>query len=157
MNRSYSLNIKTRKGKVMKVVRVSSFVIYSFQHVLIDLQELYLRDSMSCHSEACDFCVADYPGMITLSSTPYNNQYLMPDSEVLVNQIDLFQQDIPPFCDVIILQSVLLEVRARSISVFNQLSSLIRNQSKRFIFFANQNFESTYCMVFYFILNCSGS
>ena len=53
-------------------------------------------------------------------------------------------QEIPPLCDVIILQSVLLEVRKRNLSVFNQIGNLLRNSSKRFVLFANQNFEHTY-------------
>lgn len=65
---------------------------------------------------------------ITLSADPFNHEYLIPDAEVLVNQEDLLQQEIPPLCDVIILQSVLLEVRKRSISVFNQVSTLLRNR-----------------------------
>ena len=75
----------------------------------------------------------------------YLQIHLITDAEVLVNQEDLLQQEIPPLCDVIILQSVLLEVRKRSISVFNQVSTLLRNSSKRWVFFANQNFERTYC------------
>ena len=75
---------------------------------------------------------------------PYNNQYLIPDAEVLLNQQDLLQQEIPPLCDVIILQSVLAEVRKRNIAAFNQVSTLLRNSSKRWTFFANQNFERTY-------------
>ena len=111
---------------------------------------------MSCNSDACEDCTTGSGEKITLSSSPYNNQYLMPDAEVLVNQIDLLQQDVPVFCDIIILQSVLLEVRARSIAVFNQLSSLIRNNTKRFVFFANQNFESTYRIVAFKLIMNSG-
>lgn len=112
---------------------------------------------MSCCSDACDSCITSGGEKITLSSNPFNKQYLMPDAEVIVNQMDLLQQDIPPFCDVIILQSVLSEVRARSIAVFNQLSSLFRNNSKRFIFFANQYFETTYCIKYSIFVMCSGS
>ncbi|KNB43110.1 hypothetical protein JH06_4221 [Blastocystis sp. subtype 4] len=127
MNRSYTVNMKTRKGKVMKMVR-----------------ELYLRDFISCNSDVCDSCELEAGEKITLSADPFNHEYLIPDAEVLVNQEDLLQQEIPPLCDVIILQSVLLEVRKRSISVFNQVSTLLRNSSKRWVFFANQNFERTY-------------
>lgn len=71
---------------------------------------MYIRDEMSCNSEACDMCVSEGEGKIMLSAKPYNHQYLIMDAEVLVNQSDLLQQEIPPLCDVIILQSVLLEV-----------------------------------------------
>lgn len=78
---------------------------------------MYIRDEMSCNSEACDMCVSEGEGKIMLSAKPYNHQYLIMDAEVLVNQSDLLQQEIPPLCDVIILQSVLLEVRKRNLSV----------------------------------------
>lgn len=99
---------------------------------------------MSCNSDACDSCEVESGERITLSATPYNMQYLIMDEEVLINQIDLLQQEIPPLCDVIILQSVMVEVRKRNLSVFNQLSNLFRDSGKRFVFFANQNFENTY-------------
>ena len=99
---------------------------------------------MSCNSDVCDSCDTESREKITLSVDPYNNQYLIPDAEVLLNQQDLLQQDIPPLCDVIILQSVLAEVRKRNIAAFNQVSTLLRNSSKRWTFFANQNFERTY-------------
>lgn len=131
----------------MKVVRVCHSCSFYDHLSLTIVQELYLRDFMSCNSDACDSCITGGGEKITLSSTPYNHQYLIPDAEVLINQIDLLQQDIPPFCDVIILQSVLLEVRSRNISIFNRLGSLLRNSSKRFVFFANQNFETTYRII----------
>ena len=99
---------------------------------------------MSCNSDACDSCEIESGERITLSATPYEMRYLIMDEEVLLNQLDLLQQDIPPLCDVIILQSVMTEVRKRNLSVFNQLSNLLRDSSKRFVLFANQNFENTY-------------
>ena len=110
---------------------------------------MYIRDEMSCNSEACDMCVSEGEGKIMLSAKPYNHQYLIMDAEMLVNQSDLLQQEIPPLCDVIILQSVLLEVRKRNLSVFNQIGNLLRNSSKRFVLFANQNFEHTYGALYY--------
>ena len=105
---------------------------------------MYLRDFMSCNSDICDTCETENEEKITLSADPFNHQYLIPDEDVLMNQIDLIQQEIPPLCDVIILQSVLVGIRNRNISIFNQVSNLLRNSSKRFTFFANQNFEHTY-------------
>lgn len=104
---------------------------------------------MSCNSDVCDSCDTESGEKITLSSDPYNHQYLIPDAEVLLNQQDLLQQEIPPLCDVIILQSVLAEVRKRSVAVFNQVGALLRNSSKRWTFFANQNFERTYRMLLF--------
>ncbi|CBK19724.2 uncharacterized protein [Blastocystis hominis] len=127
MNRSFFVNVKTKKGRVLKVVR-----------------ETYIRDFMSCNSDACDSCDIESGERITLSAAPYEMRYLIMDEEVLLNQLDLLQQEIPPLCDVIILQSVMTEVRKRNLSVFNQLSNLLRDSSKRFVLFANQNFENTY-------------
>ena len=99
---------------------------------------------MSCNSDACDSCEIESGEHITLSADPFNRQYLIPDAEVLLNQEDLLQQEVAPLCDVIVLQSVLLEIRTRNIAVYNQVSNLLRNASKRWTFFANQNFERTY-------------
>lgn len=99
---------------------------------------------MSCNSDACDSCETESGERITLSADPFNRQYLIPDAEVLLNQEDLLQQEVAPLCDVIVLQSVLLEIRTRNIAVYNQVSNLLRNASKRWTFFANQNFERTY-------------
>lgn len=99
---------------------------------------------MSCNSDACDSCETESGEHITLSADPFNRQYLIPDAEVLLNQEDLLQQEVAPLCDVIVLQSVLLEIRTRNIAVYNQVSNLLRNASKRWTFFANQNFERTY-------------
>ena len=101
---------------------------------------------MSCNSEACDVCISGEGGSILLSANPFNRQYLVPDLDVLLYQIDLLTQQVPPLCDVIILQSVLAEVRNKSLVVFNRVSNLLRNESKRFVLFANQNFERTYCL-----------
>ena len=99
---------------------------------------------MSCNSDACDSCETESGERILLSADPFNRQYLIPDAEVLLNQEDLLQQEVAPLCDVIVLQSVLLEIRTRNIAVYNQVSNLLRNASKRWTFFANQNFERTY-------------
>lgn len=115
-----------------------------------------MRDYMSCNSEACDMCVTEGSSTNTLSADPYNHQYLIMDAEVLVNQSDLLQQEIPPLCNVIILQSVLTEVRKRSLPAFNQLGNLLRNTTKRFVFFANQNFEHTYGAITMNAVMCSG-
>ena len=73
---------------------------------------------MSCNSDACDSCEIESGERITLSATPYEMRYLIMDEEVLLNQLDLLQQEIPPLCDVIILQSVMTEGVIR----FEQLS-----------------------------------
>jgi exosome complex exonuclease DIS3/RRP44 len=85
MWRSKSFSKKTRKGKVLTVVK-----------------EHYLRDDIGCGSDVCTLCPAD--GLARLSNAPHQTQYLVLDTNVVLNQIDLLEKDCAPLCDIIIPQ-----------------------------------------------------
>ena len=125
MWRSKSFTKKTRKGKVVKVVK-----------------EHYLRDDIGCGSDVCALCPAD--GMARLSNTPHSNQYLLLDTNVVLNQMDLLEKDVPPLCDIIIPQTVLQEVKHRSLGVYNRLHALLRVYSRRIFVFSNEHHRQTY-------------
>ncbi|RAL65143.1 hypothetical protein DID88_001249 [Monilinia fructigena] len=104
----YSSNISskvyvrsTKSGKVQKIVR-----------------ELYLRQDIPCSSKLCDSCLKAAPpdasGVVppfVLSEKPAGTtaypqgHYLVPDTNALLNALDLFEQA-SAFYDVIILQTV---------------------------------------------------
>src|SRR5882757_7053214 len=57
--------------------------------------------------------------------------YLIPDTNALLNALDLFEQT-SAFYDVIILQTVLEELRNRSLPLYNRLIGLTKSDEKRF-------------------------
>lgn len=69
--------------------------------------------------------------------------YLVPDTNALLNAMDLFEQG-SAFFDVIILQTVLEELRNRSLPLYNRLIGLTKSQEKRFYVFFNEFRLETY-------------
>ncbi|KAJ5935401.1 Exosome complex exonuclease dis3 [Penicillium verhagenii] len=123
----------TKSGKVQKIVR-----------------ELYLRQDIPCSSKLCSLCPsiapADANGNITpfiLSDRPAGTKafprghYLVPDTNALLNGMDLFEHT-GAFYDVIVLQTVLEELRNQSLPLYNRLLSLIKTDEKRFYLFFNE-------------------
>ncbi|KAI9844214.1 MAG: exosome catalytic subunit dis3 [Sclerophora amabilis] len=123
----------TRNGKVQKIVR-----------------ELYLRQDIPCSSKLCSSCLSSAPadanGQVSpfvLSDRPAGTKafrqghYLVPDTNALLNGLDLFEQS-SAFYDVIILQTVLEELRNRSLPLYNRLISLTKSEEKRFYVFFNE-------------------
>src|SRR5271155_1076357 len=69
--------------------------------------------------------------------------YLMPDTNALLNGMDLFEQP-SAFYDVVILQTVLEELRNRSLPLYNRLIALTKSEEKRFYLFFNEFRLETY-------------
>ena len=67
----------------------------------------------------------------------------MPDTNALLNAMDLFEQS-SSFYDVIILQTVLEELRNRSLPLYNRLLGLTKSEDKRFYVFFNDFRQETY-------------
>ncbi|KAK3581182.1 hypothetical protein CHS0354_024716 [Potamilus streckersoni] len=120
---------KTKKGGVMKIVR-----------------EHYLRDDITCGTEICAFCNQKSPclqenpssrsGLVTTS------HYLLPDTNVVLHQIDVLEDS--SIQNVIILQTVLDEVRHRSAPAHRRLKDMISNPDKHFYSFCNEFNKDTY-------------
>lgn len=73
----------------------------------------------------------------------YPGHYLVPDTNALINGMDLFEEKIA-FYDVIILQTVLEELRNRSLPLYNRLIGLTRSEDKHFYVFFNEFRLETY-------------
>ncbi|XP_023183752.1 exosome complex exonuclease RRP44 isoform X2 [Xiphophorus maculatus] len=120
---------KTRSGGVMKVVR-----------------EHYLRDDIWCGSEVCTECKQDSAVLqrdacIESSLCPYPH-YLVPDTNIVLRQIDVLED--PVIRNVIILQTVLQEVRHRSAPVYKRLKDIIHEQGRHFYTFTNEHHRETF-------------
>ena len=74
-----------------------------------------------------------------------DGHYLMPDTNALLNAMDLFEQS-SAFYDVIILQTVLEELRNRSLPLYNRIMSLTKSSEKRFHVFFNEFRLETYVL-----------
>ncbi|KAI1621260.1 hypothetical protein EDD37DRAFT_581308 [Exophiala viscosa] len=123
----------TKSGRVQKVVR-----------------EQYLRKDIPCSSQLCSACAstaaANASGVVPkfiLSKRPTGTKafrdghYLIPDTNVLLSGMDLFEEA-AHFHDVIILQTVLEELKNRSLPLYNRLMALTRSEEKRFYLFFNE-------------------
>ncbi|XP_008319769.1 exosome complex exonuclease RRP44 [Cynoglossus semilaevis] len=120
---------KTRSGGVVKIVR-----------------EHYLRDDIWCGSEACNECKQESTVLqkdacieSNLCSFPH---YLVPDTNVVLHQIDVLED--PVIRNVIILQTVLQEVRHRSAPVYKRLKDVIHEKEKFFYTFTNEHHRETF-------------
>ncbi|RSL59802.1 hypothetical protein CEP54_007099 [Fusarium duplospermum] len=122
----------TRSGKVQKIVR-----------------EVYLRTDIPCSSKLCKACLQYAPRNAAQQAQPFvlsdkpagtkafpQGHYLVPDTNALLNAMDLFEQS-SAFYDVIILQTVLEELRNRSLPLYNRLIGLTKSEDKRFYVFFN--------------------
>ncbi|KAF7340136.1 Exosome complex exonuclease dis3 [Mycena venus] len=116
---------KTARGKVIKVLR-----------------ERYLRDDVGCGIQNCSSCdnsTADtlpFAGDTQHKSFP-DGHFVLPDTNVFLSQMDLMESALfkPP---IILLQTVMEEVRHRSIPLYNRLKALVRMDDKRVWVFYNE-------------------
>ncbi|KAJ6569587.1 hypothetical protein B0H19DRAFT_1136142 [Mycena capillaripes] len=116
---------KTARGKVIKVLR-----------------ERYLRDDVGCGIQNCSSCdnsAADtlpFSGDVQHKSFP-EGHLVLPDTNVFLSQMDLMESALfkPP---IILLQTVMEEVRHRSIPLYNRLKALVRMDDKRVWVFYNE-------------------
>ncbi|XP_050442392.1 exosome complex exonuclease RRP44 [Adelges cooleyi] len=121
---------KTKRGNILKIVR-----------------EHYLRDDIGCGSQLCKKCKFNYDP--PLQNNPQNSNtvfkdihYLLVDTNVVLHQIDALEDD--SLKNVIILQTVLEEVKHLSHSVYKRLLDIMGNYSRCFYVFVNVHHNDTY-------------
>lgn len=132
MLRSKTFLKKTRAGGVVKIVR-----------------EHYLRDDIGCGAPACSACGGAHAGP-ALELQPRDQasslcpwpHYLLPDTNVLLHQIDVLEH--PAIRNVIVLQTVMQEVRNRSAPIYKRIRDVTNNQEKHFYTFTNEHHKETY-------------
>ncbi|GFR81945.1 exosome complex exonuclease RRP44 [Elysia marginata] len=121
---------KTKTGGVMKIVR-----------------EHYLRDDISCGSQA--FNKSESDGKEPLEALPISDSklvpqphYLIPDTNVVLHQIDILED--PSVKNVVILQTVLDEVRHRSAPIYKRVKDVLATSHKHFYNYCNEFNMHTY-------------
>lgn len=73
----------------------------------------------------------------TSSTTHSYPHYLILDTNVILNQIDVLEED--AFSNVVILYTVLNEVKHRSTSIYKRLLDIIGNPQRKFYIFVNEH------------------
>ena len=126
-----SFHRKTKSGGVLKIVR-----------------EHYLRRDISCGWISCircpkeeRACLSDDPRVGL--STNHSAHFVIPDSDVILDQIDIFEDELFGN-EVIILQTVLNDVRVRNLKTYTRLRDIIRNEKRAFYVFCNEFHADTF-------------
>ena len=115
MLRSKSFVKVSNKGAVVKVVR-----------------EHYLRDDLPCGLESCAACPPST--MVTLSPTL---PLLVPDTNIILHHIDVLEH--PLLANLLVLQTVLEEVKNRSPALHTRIRNLTNLPGKRCFVFSNEH------------------
>lgn len=63
--------------------------------------------------------------------------YLVLDTNVVLDQIDVFEEDV--LCNIIVLHTVLNEVKHRSSAVYKKLRNIISDQTRNVYTFVNEH------------------
>lgn len=107
------------------------------------VREHYLRDDLLCGSSACSICPHKDDEFV-LDSKPESicalfdyPHYLVLDTNVILHQIDVLEAD--ALTNVIILQTVLEEVKHQNTAVFRRLLEIIENKKRKFYSFVNEH------------------
>lgn len=118
--------------------------------ILTVVKELYLRKDIFCGSELCDECYASKTLRASLadghvlsqrlSSAPKGSSkpvdYLVIDTNIVLHQMDILNK--PNFKNVIVLQTVLDEVKNQSQQLYADLRELCSDSEKQFYVFSNE-------------------
>ena len=97
-------------------------------------------DTLTNSTAVAPFVLSEKP--VGTKSFPAGH-YLVPDTNALLNGMDLFEQA-SGFYDVIILQTVLEELRNRSLPLYNRVIALTKTDDKHFYVFFNDFRQETY-------------
>nr|CAD7439536.1 unnamed protein product [Timema bartmani] len=143
---------------VVEGLRQPTEVVLDGRHIQVAMQshsehtkivrEHYLREDIWCGSNVCIKCPHKTQELIldedplsksTLFTFPH---YLVLDTCVVLNQIDVLEENL--LCNVIIVQTVLDEVKHRSSVVYKRLRDILANPTRKFYTFVNEHHQCTY-------------
>lgn len=133
---------KTARGKVIKGAWRVSLTPCSGSDEGKVLRERYLRDDVACGIVGCGICPDIAEEILPASGgfqhkTFPNGHFVLPDTNVFLAQMDLMESSLfaPP---IILLQTVIEEVRHRSLPLYNRLKAIIKMEEKRVWVFYNE-------------------
>jgi len=112
---------------------------------LVTQHSCYEKDYESTFADAAEvapFVLSEKP---TGTKSFPAGHYLVPDTNALLNGMDLFEQK-SGFYNVIILQTVLEELRNRSLPLYNRVIGLTKSEDKHFYVFFNDFRLETYAV-----------
>lgn len=116
---------------------------FSVIFLLQIIREHYLRTDLWCGSTHCVICSHEKHDLV-LSENPVSQSedykdphYLLLDTNVILDQIDVFEED--TIKNVIILQTVLDEVKHKSAIIYKRLRDILANPERRFYTFVNEH------------------
>lgn len=102
-----------------------------------------MRDDLLCGSAACKVC-PHKDDEIVLDAKPESicalfdyHHYLVLDTNVVLHQIDVLEED--AVCNVIILQTVLEEVKHQNTAIYQRLLEIINKKNRKFNSFVNEH------------------
>ncbi|BFZ57653.1 exosome catalytic subunit dis3 [Savitreella phatthalungensis] len=132
----------------MKRTRQQETVVYVQRNRAAKIvRQIYLRGDIPCHIASCDtqrslLAHATSAAGQQLSEAPaeirpYGMRYLLPDTNVFYHAIDVMEQS-NCFRDVIVLQTVLDELRNKNMGLYERLRRLVQDNDKRFVVFYNE-------------------
>lgn len=109
------------------------------------VREHYLRDDLLCGSAACNVCPhkddeivldANPKSLCALFDYPH---YIVIDTNVVLHQIDVLEED--ALTNVIILQTVLEEVKHQNQAMFQRVLEIMGNKKRKFYSFVNEHHQ----------------
>lgn len=119
------------------------------------VREHYLRDDIWCGWALCGQCdhkehdkILDALPISLNPNYPYPHILLL-DTNVVLDQIDVFEED--DLCNIIILHTVLNEVKHKNSAIYKKLRNIIGNPARNAYTFVNEHhkygFFFIYCSI----------
>jgi exosome complex exonuclease DIS3/RRP44 len=116
---------RTRKGKIISIVQE--------RYLRTDLECGYLYGKAISSSQELSNIVAQAP----------HKQLLVIDTNIALHQIDVLDHKCPATSLVLVLQTVLQELRHLNISVFRRLEAFLKDEDRSYIFYPNELSSAT--------------
>jgi exosome complex exonuclease DIS3/RRP44 len=127
----------------MKINRSTISHVNFCEIILQIIREHYLRTDLWCGSRCCVICPHEKHDLV-LSESPQSKSsilsephYLLLDTNVILDQIDVFEEDV--IKNVIIVQTVIDEVKHRSSAIYKRLRDILVNPGRSFYTFVNEH------------------
>lgn len=110
---------RTRRGKVVKIVQE--------KYIRNDLEYGFINGK-SASREVLVYIVTQAP----------HKQLLLIDTNIALHQIDVLEYNCPATATIVVVQTVLQELKHLNLSVYRRVLALIKDQSRNFIFYPNE-------------------